>query len=90
MHAMKVCQKVCQNFDLSVLEKIKENVEIGDIVLDFKKSCNSSSDSYGIYAKGKDKALAVSDGTTHCSSMIRKTCSRLKADEGVRSDIIIH
>jgi len=73
----EVLPEMCQSFDLTGLERIKNEFEIGDLIVDTERSCNASSGSYGIYAKDIDEAVLVSDGTTHCSNMMDEACSEL-------------
>eukprot|EP00554_Chaetoceros_debilis_P012932 CAMPEP_0194117024 /NCGR_PEP_ID=MMETSP0150-20130528/29406_1 /TAXON_ID=122233 /ORGANISM="Chaetoceros debilis, Strain MM31A-1" /LENGTH=250 /DNA_ID=CAMNT_0038807895 /DNA_START=153 /DNA_END=902 /DNA_ORIENTATION=+ len=73
----EVLPEMCQSFDLTGLERIKNNFEIGDLIVDTERSCNTSSGSYGIYARDMDEAVLVSDGTTHCSNMMDEACSEL-------------
>ena len=73
----EVLPEMCQRFDLTDLERIKNDVEIGDLIVDTERSCNASTDLYGIYAKDIDEALLMCDGTTHCSNMMDETCSEL-------------
>lgn len=70
----EVLPQMCQSFDLTDLERIKSDVEIGDLSLDTERSCNAASGSYGIYLRDMDESIFKSDVTTHCSNMMQETC----------------
>lgn len=78
----EVLPQLCQSYDLTDLEKIKSDVDIGDLILDTERSCNAPSGSFGIYAKDIDEAILISDGTTHCSNMMDEICSQLNLKIG--------
>lgn len=74
----KVLPEMCEVVDLSDVERIKNQVMTKEIVLDEQRSCgDATSTSYGLYEKDVDQALALSDGTDHCSAIIQETCSQL-------------
>jgi len=69
--------QMCQVANLADVERIMTQVKSGEIALDEERSCDASSISYGLYAKNINLALASSDGTTHCDTIIQETCSQL-------------
>lgn len=69
--------QMCQTANLSDVESILTQVKSGEIVLDEERTCDTTSISYGLYAENVNLALASSDGTTHCDTIIQEACSQL-------------